>query len=159
MEISVVIRSLQNGREARFFLPEDEYHIREKLGLTEHDDFEYIIVDSDYGLVSEHDSIDTINAFAELIDDVSSDVLMAVQEYFGYKAKDFVTRDFDFDTVSLLEDVTTDRELGEYYINEIGIAHLSKDTLESYFDYEAYGRDVAIESSGGFTDYGYLEVH
>ena len=30
------------------------------------------------------------------------------------------------------------------------------DYLENYIDYEAYGRDVALDEYGQFTDYGYV---
>lgn len=30
--------------------------------------------------------------------------------------------------------------------------------MELYFDCEAYGRDIDLESQGGFSDYGYVEI-
>lgn len=44
-------------------------------------------------------------------------------------------------------------ELGEYYANELGILDGVTETLSNYFDYEAYGRDIAMDcsiSSNGF---------
>ena len=59
----------------------------------------------------------------------------------------------------LVYDVDTNRELGEYWVNELGIQNIPRDQLEMYFDYEAYGRDINIESSGGFVADGFLDVH
>lgn len=44
-------------------------------------------------------------------------------------------------------------ELGEYYAEELGIFNEASETLSNYFDYEAYGRDIAMDcsiSSNGF---------
>ena len=65
----------------------------------------------------------------------------------------------DFDDITLIYDVNTDRVLGEYWVNELGIQNIPRDQLETYFDYEAYGRDINIESSGGFVADGFLDVH
>lgn len=65
----------------------------------------------------------------------------------------------DFDDITLIYDVNTDRELGEYWVNELGIQNIPRDQLETYFDYEAYGRDINTESSGGFVADGFLDVH
>ncbi len=35
---------------------------------------------------------------------------------------------------------------------------VGKENMERYFDCEAYGRDLDIESEGVFTDYGYVEI-
>lgn len=53
---------------------------------------------------------------------------------------------------------TTRRELGEYYFDELGVQGVGKEALEMYFDHEAYGRDIDLESQGGFSDYGYVEI-
>lgn len=30
--------------------------------------------------------------------------------------------------------------------------------MERYFDCQSYGRDIDLESEGGFTKYGYVEI-
>lgn len=158
MEISAVIRDLKSHREARIIFPKSEYEIRQRLGLSEYVDFEYIFVDSDFDLIGEYDSIDLVNTFSEMIDSVSDDIVKATIDRFNYKAKDFVRNHFDFDNVSLLPDVCSNKDLGEYYADEIGMSNLSRETLETYFDFESYGRDINIEAKGGFTEYGYLYI-
>ena len=51
--------------------------------------------------------------------------------------------------------VESNADLGHYYIEELGMMEVP-DYLADYIDYEAYGRDVAINEMGQFTDYGYV---
>ena len=46
-------------------------------------------------------------------------------------------------------------DLGRYYIDELDAMQVPEH-LRNYIDYEAYGRDVALEESGDFTDLGYI---
>jgi len=58
----------------------------------------------------------------------------------------------------LCPDVTDHEGLGHYYIHEVECHDLeSMGELAKYLDYEAYGRDIDFNSSGGFTSYGWLE--
>lgn len=42
-----------------------------------------------------------------------------------------------------------------YDVEELGV-ELSKETLQNYFDYEKYGRDVRLSEGGSFVDKGYF---
>ena len=57
----------------------------------------------------------------------------------------------------LLENVLTDYDLGYYYA-ELSGCYVTADmgNLANYIDYQAFGKDIDIESEGGFTSYGYL---
>ncbi len=46
-------------------------------------------------------------------------------------------------------------DLGRYYIEELDVMQVPEH-LQNYIDYEAYGRDVALEKNGTFTDQGYV---
>ena len=46
-------------------------------------------------------------------------------------------------------------DLGRYYIEELEVMQVPEH-LQSYIDYEAYGRDVAMDENGSFTDQGYV---
>ena len=61
----------------------------------------------------------------------------------------------EFDDCYLYTDVATDRDLGEYVVEELGV-ELSREQLERYFDYEKYGRDVRLSEGGSFVDKGYF---
>ena len=46
-------------------------------------------------------------------------------------------------------------DLGRYYLEELEVSKVPAH-LQNYIDYEAYGRDVALEENGTFTDQGYV---
>lgn len=50
-------------------------------------------------------------------------------------------------------------DFGYYYAHEAGI-YSEKDLgpLANYIDYERYGRDIAMDEQGCFTDEGYVRV-
>lgn len=50
--------------------------------------------------------------------------------------------------------VTDYDDLGRYYITEL--ESVQPEYLENYVDYEAYGRDVALDKDCQFTEYGYV---
>lgn len=56
------------------------------------------------------------------------------------------------ETNDLVDDYS---DLGHYYIDEVGVMEIPEH-LVNYIDYEAYGRDVAIDEMGQFTNYGYV---
>ena len=63
--------------------------------------------------------------------------------------------DFPLDEDELMEDVenqneefSVDYDLGEYVIDSMGgFECLLRDTIERYFDFEKYGRDIRLEGS------------
>lgn len=52
-------------------------------------------------------------------------------------------------------DIHDHDDLGRYYIEELDAMQVPEH-LRNYIDYEAYGRDIALEESGQFTDLGYV---
>lgn len=158
MDISAIVRDIKTGRATLVCFPVEMNELKLALGLREEDDLEYIIADSSCPMVKEYDSINTINDFVKKVEDVDDVIVLAVHEVTGYNIKDVIDYDFDFTVCSLLPDVNTRRELGEYWFNELGSEGIGKEKIETYFDYQAFGRDIAIESEGGFTSHGYLEI-
>ncbi|HGA3161262.1 TPA: antirestriction protein ArdA [Streptococcus agalactiae] len=158
MDISAIVRDIKTGRATLVCFPVEMNELKLALGLREEDDLEYIIVDSSCPMVKEYDSINTINDFVKRVEDVDDIIVLAVHEVTGYNIKDVIDYDFDFTGCLLLPDVNTRRELGEYWFNELGLEGIGKEKIETYFDYQAFGRDIAIESEGGFTSHGYLEI-
>ena len=48
--------------------------------------------------------------------------------------------------------------MGYYWAVESGCYDLEKmGHLSNYFDYERFGRDIAMETDGGFTTHGFIE--
>lgn len=158
MEITVNIRALKNNKECKVDLPISFKQLKEKLGFGETDDFEYIVVDSSCKFIKENDSLEALNQFYEVVESIDEKIVLAVHQVTGYNVSDFLDYDFDFEDCYILPDVNTQRELGEYYFNELGTEGVGKENMERYFDCQAYGRDIDIESEGGFTDYGYVEI-
>ncbi|ELY5748227.1 antirestriction protein ArdA [Streptococcus iniae] len=158
MDISAIVRDIKTGRATLVCFPVEMNELKLALGLREEDDLEYIIVDSSCPMVKEYDSINSINAFSEKVEDVDDKLVTAVHEVTGYDVKDIIDYDFEFSECCLLPDVNTKRELGEYWFNELGSEGVGRENMERYFDCEAYGRDIDIESLGGFTSHGYLEI-
>lgn len=102
-----------------------------------------------------------INDINELFDlDVDMDKLEAYAEFDGFMDVDKILHE-KWDDIYLYEDIDTFDELGYYYINSIlgDISQLSREQLERYFDYEAFGRDLDMDTTGAFTHNGYLDAN
>lgn len=159
MEIIATIRDLRIGQDRTVVFPVTKAKVRRLFGLAEDEELHCEIVDSNLKLIKPQDDIGLISTFAELVGAVDEDLVIAVHEVTGYTIRDFVGYGFDFDECSLLPEVTTKRDLGEYWVDAIGgVSNLSREQRDMYFDYEAYGRDIALDSSGGFSSYGYVEI-
>lgn len=98
-------------------------------------------------------NLDLANEIAEKLEDVDEDIILSFIESESSDPK--VLAITEFDDCWLYPEVATDRELGEYIVDEIGF-ELSRETLERYFDYEKFGRDVRLEEGGSFVDKGYF---
>ena len=150
MDITIRLRNKLNGQVEEVALPTSLEAVKERFKLDETDDYDnLVIVDSNVDFIDEYD----------LLEDVDEHLVYACHEFFGYDVRGFLFYVDDFDDMTLIYAVNTDRELGEYWVNELGIQNIPRDQLEMYFDYEAYGRDINIESSGGFVADGFLDVH
>ena len=98
-------------------------------------------------------TLDLANELAEKLEDVDEDIVLSFIESNSSDPKELLNAEFD--DCWLYPDVSTDRDLGEYIVDEIGF-ELSRETLERYFDYEKFGRDVRLEEGGSFVDKGYF---
>lgn len=98
-------------------------------------------------------NLDLANELAENLEDVDEDIVLSFIESNSSDPKDLASAEFD--DCSLYPEVSTDRELGEYIVEDMGV-ELSKETLQNYFDYEKFGRDVRLEEGGSFVDKGYF---
>lgn len=98
-------------------------------------------------------TLDIANNLAEDLEDVDEDIVLSYIESNSSDPRDLLNAEFD--DCWLYPDVATDRDLGEYVVEELGV-ELSKETLQNYFDYEKYGRDVRLLEGGSFVDKGYF---
>ena len=102
-----------------------------------------------------------INDINELFDlDVDMDKLEAYAEFDGFMDVYKILHE-NWNEIYLYEDIDTFEELGYHYVNSIlgDISQLSREELEQYFDYEAFGRDLDMDTTGAFTHNGYLDAN
>ena len=98
-------------------------------------------------------TLDLANELAENLEDVDEDLVLSFIESNSSDPKYLASAEFD--DCNLYPDISTDRELGEYLVEEVGV-ELSKEKLLLYIDYEKFGRDVRLEEGGSFVDKGYF---
>ena len=107
--------------------------------------------------IDENENIEQLNEYCERLSSLNeweSIVYASAVEYWGEKYVDID----DLDDYNLLTDVKDEYDLGYYWAVESGCYDLDKmGHLANYFDYEGFGRDIAIEADGGFTSYGFIE--
>ncbi len=142
------------GIARRVLLPISSEELAERFGY-EGQEIE-VTFDSIEGLPDldcERLNLDLANEIAEKLEDVDEDIVLSFIESESSDPK--VLAITEFDDCSLYPDLATDRELGEYIVEDMGV-ELSKETLRNYFDYEKFGRDVRLEEGGSFVDRGYF---
>lgn len=159
MDITIRLRNKLNGQEKEVALPASLESIEARFGLDETNGYDnLVIIDSNVDFIGENDSLEDVLDFSKFVRDVDEHLVYACHEFFGYDVREFLFYVDSFDDMTLIYDVDTNRELGEYWVSEIGIQNIPRDQLEMYFDYEAYGRDINIENAGGFVADGFLDV-
>lgn len=145
---------IYKGVTRRVLLPISSEELAERFGY-EGQEIE-VTFDSIEGLPDldcERLTLDVANELAENLEDVDEDIVLSYIESESSDPKDLLNAEFD--DCWLYPDVATDSELGLYLIDEFGL-ELSKETLQNYFDYEKFGRDVRLEEGGSFVDKGYF---
>lgn len=99
-------------------------------------------------------TIDEANDIHYNVEDVDEDLVDLCLTHVISNTREIAS--FDFSSYYLVE-ASNDSQLGEYYLEEIGgVEELSREQLESYFDYEAYGRDIRISGNAIDCDGVYL---
>ena len=152
------------GEWVKLPVPADKLdEVLERIGIDGEYE-EYFITDYEASFanlnLSEYTSIEALNSFAERLDEMESwevEKLAAVLEYETVSSitdiMDIIDHLDDFD---ILADVEDDEGLGRYYAEEFCTLEAVPVHLRRYFDYEAYGRDIRLESVGCYTSYGYV---
>lgn len=128
MDITIRLRNKLNGQVYEVVLPTSLEAVKERFKLDETDDYDnLVIVDSNVDFIDEYDLLEDVLKFSKLVEDVDEHLVYACHELFGYDVRDFLFYVDDFDDMTLIYDVNTDRELGEYYVNELGIQNIPRD--------------------------------
>ena len=142
----------------------------ERIGIGAKDDFgqtyeEWFITDYDcyvdglYDLLGEYANLDELN-LASKLDNMSQDeyerfqAAMEIGDHTG-SIQELINLTENLDCYDIYPDIHDHDDLGRYYIEELDAMQVPEH-LRNYIDYEAYGRDIALEESGQFTDLGYV---
>ena len=142
------------GIACRVLLPISSEELAERFGY-EGEEIE-VTFDSIEGLPDldcERLNLDLANELAEKLENVDEDIVLSFIESNSSDPRNLLNAEFD--DCWFYPDITTDRELGEYLVDDMGV-ELSREQLERYLDYEKYGRDVRLEEGGSFVDRGYF---
>ena len=143
----------------------------ERIGIGAKDDYgqtyeEWFITDYDcyvdglYELLGEYANLDELNYLASKLDDMSQDeyerfqAAMEIGDHTG-SIQELINLTENLDCYDVYPDIHDHDDLGRYYIEELDAMQVPEH-LRNYIDYEAYGRDIALEESGQFTDLGYV---
>ena len=143
----------------------------DRIGIGQKDDFgqpyeEWFITDYDcyvgalYDKLGEYENLDELNYLASKLDEMGEgeyaqfQVAMEVGDHSG-SLQEIINLTDNLDCYDLYPSIQDYDDLGRYYIDELDAMQVPEH-LRNYIDYEAYGRDVALEESGDFTDLGYV---
>ena len=150
---------------------EEMKKVFERIGIGKKDDFgqpyeEWFITDYDcyvdglYDKLGEYESLDELNYLASKLDDMGRwdyERFQAAMEVGGHSdsVQEIINLTENLDCYDVYPDIHDHDDLGRYYIDELDAMQVPEH-LKNYIDYEAYGRDVALEEGGDFTDQGYV---
>ena len=119
---------------------------------------EYAIHDYETDLnisISEYSSLNDLNTVAEIVEDFELDQVNALLDGGVIDMKDLLEGDINeiiqnYGFIELEPTMNEEQEVGYAYVDEVcgGLECLSKEILERYFDYEAFGRDILLRGEG-----------
>ena len=119
---------------------------------------EYAIHDYETDLnisISEYSSLNDLNTVAEIVEDFELDQVNALLDGGVIDMKDLLEGNINeiiqnYGFIELEPTMNEEQEVGYAYVDEIcgGPECLSKEILERYFDYEAFGRDILLGGEG-----------
>lgn len=118
-------------------------------------------IDGVYDKLGEYTSIRDLNALAERFDCMSSHEIQhfeAIMEAYGASdVAEMINITHNLDCWNFLPDVDNYYDLGWYWIEESGCYDTKAfGNLSNYFDYESFGRDIALDEGGQLVDGGYI---
>ena len=150
---------------------EELKEVFKRIGIGQRDDFgqpyeEWFITDYDcyvdglYSKLGEYENLDELNYLASKLDEMSE------SEYAQFQAgmemgdhcgslQEIINLTENLDCYEVYPHIEDYDDLGRYYIDELEVMQVPEH-LQNYIDYEAYGRDVAMDENGSFTDQGYV---
>ena len=154
MELTALIMDNRTKKVKQFSLPVELEYVASEFGYDVEDVSTTIqSIEELPDLDVERSPLFVFNELAEKLEDVDEDIVLSFIESNSSDPKELLNAEID--DCSLYSDVSTDRELGQYIVEDMGV-ELSREQLERYLDYEKFGRDVRLEEGGSFVDKGYF---
>ena len=144
---------------------EDELEaLLKRIGVSQ-GSAEYFITDYESSIanlqIEEYASISQVNELATKIDtlcDWDYEKFCAVLEAESPSSiSQILALLSELQEFDLISEISTEQELGEFYAECCGIFTNLPQIVETYFDFEKYGRDIKLQINGTFTSFGYLE--
>ena len=153
---------------------EEMQKVFERIGIGSTDEFgqpyeEWFITDYEcpvhgvYDMLSEYESLDKLNYLASRIDEMDKweqEKFVAIMEAGCDEVSDIddlINLTYNLDCYDFIPDIHDESDLGYYYVHDAGIySEKELGPLANYIDYERFGRDIAMDESGKFTDEGYI---
>ena len=150
---------------------EEMKKVFDRIGIGQKDEFgqpyeEWFITDYDcyvgalYDKLGEYENLDELNYLAAKLEEMGQgeyaqfQAAMEVGDHSG-SLQEIINLTDNLDCYDLYPSIQDYDDLGRYYIEELDAMQVPEH-LRNYIDYEAYGRDVAMDESGDFTDLGYV---
>ena len=150
---------------------EEMKKVFDRIGIGQKDEFgqpyeEWFITDYDcyvgalYDKLGEYENLDELNYLASKLEEMGQgeyaqfQAAMEVGDHSG-SLQEIINLTDNLDCYDLYPSIQDYDDLGRYYIEELDAMQVPEH-LRNYIDYEAYGRDVAMDESGDFTDLGYV---
>lgn len=108
--------------------------------------------------LGEYESLDELNYLAALVEELDDpskfEAALEYGEHSG-SVQEMINLTQNLDCYELYAGVDSEEALGYYFADELNAIDIP-DHIQQYFDYEAYGRDLAIEG-GEFVSGGYID--
>jgi antirestriction protein len=148
---------------------EEMQEVFKRIGINRRYE-EWFITDYDcpdpgiYDLLGEYESLSELNYLANQIMELDESeefwqAVLDLGEYTG-SVQDLINLTENMDCFDYLSGVTSDSDLGYYWIEESGCYDTKAlGVLSNYIDYEGFGRDIRFEESGTYTDHGYVRLN
>ena len=150
---------------------EEMKEVFKRIGIGQKDDFgqpyeEWFITDYDcyvdglYDKLGEYENLDELNYLASKLDEMDQgeyaqfQTSMEMGDHCG-SLQEIINLTENLDCYEIYPNIEDYDDLGRYYIEELDAMQVPEH-LQNYIDYEAYGRDVAMDENGSFTDQGYV---
>lgn len=161
-EMMVYIANLRKYNEgelvgAWFTPPIDFEDVKERIGLT--DEYEEFAV-HDYQLpfaIEEYTTIQEINRLCEMVVELPPDIQSELREFLHYfdSIEELYENQENIIHYSECENMA---DVAQYLMKETGALGDVPTNLQSYIDYEAFGRDLQIEGNYVQTGRGIFEI-